>query len=1068
MLLPLIGTSLERPKSVVIILRSLRQASRPSFDDEKSWWASLNGSVDAVFVFSPNVDSFLAAYTSGPQGGLPDAATGLLQELSAKPWINTCSIVFFAHSFGGIILKQAMVLAYDHPDFRQVIDSTAGVIFLGTAHDGNSPGFNKALRVSAGVELECSHRNSILRQLVSDRSLGEIRDLCNQFQSLSSNLSYDICSFYEERETPYRTRFSTKQMLVISSSLARLQLGRSGPRQRQETAIGLDMNHDGLSSYIVSDQTLKEQLFQIVANFLSTATVQPPLLLTSALPEMQIQQESPNHVLEIFRTAAPRPKPPIQSTATSQPEASPKPIRLPCHIIYPYQRNPAFTGRSDILEAMTSALTPGVKLRQEQKKIAVVGMGGIGKTQIAVEYAFRSVQDFPVILWAHAETRAKLSQSYSEFDRELGLSSTATQNENESRRRVKSWLATTNVNWLMVLDNVEDKTNEDDESLLTDFWPTGDRGSVLVTTRNEASLGQFTGGEIKTIAKLADDDGADLLLRLSGRPDNTINRRDAQAICSRIEFLPLAISSVAALLKSTKLGLDDYLVEYTNSDLIRKSKPLSGPEAHYLFSLATAWQSQFTHLDQDSPGSRSFLNILALLDPDGIREEFLLEGVQKTKHPKLPSLLNVRKFRGSLTVMDLIYRNADMKKIWMHRLMQGICQVTMVDTNTYQEAFDCAFDLINTIWPVPDRHNRQNGSFWPRQQELVPHVESLAEHYREFHQRDRTGEASSGDNFSLKASRAFAELLYNAGWYFYERGNFRSSYALLNTAEQYCIAHPDGAEAILADINGAYASIYSESNNQEGCRKHFELQLKYCLEAIEKGQIQRPNVREALAYGGMGTAKMMQKEYAEAEKNYRRCMEIWKECPGEPSIYTKHLAESLSFQGYTDEAEKLLLAWIEERAEKFGPKDTTSYRTGILYKALGSNQIRQGKLDAAYQSQLDAAEMHRTVFGGDHHLIADTWYKAGWLLARKGECEKAKDHLFEALRIYEKGEGAHRNEMARTYFQLGELYTSAGDAEAGREWNDKAETLRRRILGREDLPPGKEDDYDQLIMFWSL
>lgn len=102
-------------------------------------------------------------------------------------------------------------------------------------------------------------------------------------------------------------------------------------------------------------------------------------------------------------------------------------------------------GRSDVLNTIVSALTPlaGTRFRQEQKKFALVGMGGIGKTQVAVEYAYRSLQDFPIILWAHAETRAKLSQSYSEFERELSLSSTATQNENESRKRVKNWLATT-------------------------------------------------------------------------------------------------------------------------------------------------------------------------------------------------------------------------------------------------------------------------------------------------------------------------------------------------------------------------------------------------------------------------------------------------------------------------------------------------------------------------------------------------------------------------------------------------------------------------------------------------
>lgn len=129
--------------------------------------------------------------------------------------------------------------------------------------------------------------------------------------------------------------------------------------------------------------------------------------------------------------------------------------RLPCHVIRPYQRNPAFTGRTDILESISAALTPpketaehnsiehshsGESSIHRQRKMALVGMGGIGKTQVSLRYAFDSLQDFPVILWAHAETRAKLAQSFSEFDEELALS-TNTSNQSESRERVKRWLS---------------------------------------------------------------------------------------------------------------------------------------------------------------------------------------------------------------------------------------------------------------------------------------------------------------------------------------------------------------------------------------------------------------------------------------------------------------------------------------------------------------------------------------------------------------------------------------------------------------------------------------------------
>lgn len=162
--------------------------------------------------------------------------------------------------------------------------------------------------------------------------------------------------------------------------------------------------------------------------------------------------------------------------------------------------------------------------------------------------------------------------------------------------------------------------------------------------------------------------------------------------------------------------------------------------------------------------------------------------------------------------------------------------------------------------------------------------------------------------------------------YFYERGNFPSALPLLQAAERYCVAHPDGSEAIMADIYGAYASADSESNDVVSCQENFQRQLDYLKVAIEKGQVKRPNVREALAYGGLGNATMGLKKYRDAEPLYRKCLEIWKDCPGDPSIYIPHFGVCLTLQGRTTEAEEVLMRCIEEREARFGPRDTKTYR----------------------------------------------------------------------------------------------------------------------------------------------
>ena len=115
-------------------------------------------------------------------------------------------------------------------------------------------------------------------------------------------------------------------------------------------------------------------------------------------------------------------------------------INLPCHIIRPYQKNPAFFGRTEILNEIRAALN--TEKDGEQAKFALCGMGGMGKTQIALAYAFESLPLFPVVLWAHSDTRAKLAQSFAEFAFEMGLVDSTTTDQTTCRERLKRWFET--------------------------------------------------------------------------------------------------------------------------------------------------------------------------------------------------------------------------------------------------------------------------------------------------------------------------------------------------------------------------------------------------------------------------------------------------------------------------------------------------------------------------------------------------------------------------------------------------------------------------------------------------
>src|SRR6266581_650642 len=204
----------------------------------------------------------------------------------------------------------------------------------------------------------------------------------------------------------------------------------------------------------------------------------------------------------------------------------------------PYPRNSFFTGRDEILTRLHTQLLAGQASALSQTQ-AISGLGGIGKTQIAVEYAYRFHKDYQIVLWARAETTEALTSSYVMIATLLNLPEQKEQEQEITVQAVKTWLQT-HSGWLLILDNA------DDLALVPAFLPPALGGHLLLTTRAQA-MGRLA-SRIEVEAFPAEE-GALFLLRRAAllAPDAELSqapardRERAAQVTQELGGLPLAL-----------------------------------------------------------------------------------------------------------------------------------------------------------------------------------------------------------------------------------------------------------------------------------------------------------------------------------------------------------------------------------------------------------------------------------------------------------------------------------------------------------------------------------------------
>ncbi|KAJ5955445.1 hypothetical protein N7501_009724 [Penicillium viridicatum] len=672
----------------------------------------------------------------------------------------------------------------------------------------------------------------------------------------------------------------------------------------------------------------------------------------------------------------------------ARPETPPNPLST-----VPFARDRDFVSRDILLGRIREKCSiPG-------SRIALVGLGGVGKSKLAIEYSYQVQSESPAtwVFWVHASSKARFEQSIRDIADQVKIPGRQDSKANIPKL-VENWLRDEKKGkWICILDNADDdkflcslpatgKRASTREPLnastkpLLEYVPRSRNGSMIITSRSkEVALKMVTHKDLIEVNPMERFEALELLQKTLDQPEES---QESQQLVEELEFIPLAIVQAASYIRNRAplSSVTQYLTGFRRSDreainLLKKEVGYLGRDWEASNSIPMTWQISFDYIRYEKPSAVDLLSLMSFYDRQGIPES-LVRLKSKTYHTtrtehlgdssddEAPGYDGRPEFEDDVTTLknySFISISENGTHFTMHRLVQ---LTTRVWITSYKETDQWMEECIRRLYEEFPTGEYEN---WETCRSLFPHVRSAMSH----------------QPASPESIRQCATLLYRGAQYAWKSGE----------------EHKEVADSI-----GMLAIAYG----LEGRWKEAE-QLELQVVETRKSKLGESHPDSLTSMNHLALIYREQGRWEEAERLELQVMEIRKVTLGADHSDTLRSMDNIAviyrMQGRLEEAEQLELQVVETRKTKLGEEHPDTLRglsiLASIYCNLGrweeaeqletignlaSTYQHQGRWEEARQFETQVLERSKMKLGEDHpntlksmdRLASTYWNQGQW------------------------------------------------------------------------------------------